>query len=287
MTADQTRSAEGTDIPKDGASVRFKMFNAVGVVVTRTVETPPRLVVRTADAAGPFDYVAAIAEVEVIKKQQTPFEKITGGVLADFWKAWATSAIQHALPKQSKPEATGRDLDGQFVGPTDPPSATAFGWVRSDLPDALEMSSDRRFYVTKNIQCGHYHAYDGITRTISWHFRTIEQAKKWCEDRAKPAPKLKSAPGIEWNRANRFDATDSKCKRFRFYPEVNPAGGISYRAADNWVKHSYTSGPADQSHRYSPLGTISDVKEWCEDRNEWNVNNTNGVSRLEDKSIPF
>lgn len=308
MTADQKRSAEGTDIPKDGASVRFKMFNTTGVVVTRTVENPPRLVVRTADAAGPFDYVAAIAEVEVIEKRQTPFEKITGGILADFWKAWATSAIQYAVPKRTRdaqkfePFGHTNDtaLDGQYMGPTAPttpaPATHAPTLIWSPQNGRGDCATScRRFVILRLSWCGHYQATDMAERNEkgdrvkSPHFGTIEAAKKWCEERVPKAdaPKIENVRGVEWDQTNKFGATGSVCKRFRFYMEPNPAGGMSYRGADDWVKHDYTSGPADKAHRYSPLGTLDDVKEWCEDRNEWNVNNTNGVSRLEDKSIPF
>jgi hypothetical protein len=179
--------------------------------------------------------------------------------------------------------AVATELDGQHVGPTSP----AFGWVRSDIPDALEMSSDRRFYVAKVAGCGHYQAYDSLTRTRSHHFNTIEQAKTYAEGRARPAPKVENVPGIEWEQASKLGETYSKCKRFLFYTETNPAGGTSYRACDQWVKNNWATGTATEPHRYSPLGTLSDVKEWCEDRSTFNVNNTNGVSRLEDKSIPL
>ncbi len=182
-------------------------------------------------------------------------------------------------------------LDQQHVGPTEPKHLTAqLIWGQPDANN-LTRSKCGRFSVVQVRSCGHYVGLDTKTHERSKHLATSAEAKLWCQEHApkEPAPTVKDVKGIEW-----IEGTDkpynirchSACRRFNIYGY----GNGKHIAHDTIVDQSAPSyGPADEPHKYSPYFiSLDDAREWCEDRNEYDVNNSDPHNvRLISKEIPF
>lgn len=173
---------------------------------------------------------------------------------------------------------SGFDHDAQQIGPHVATAREAQDWCAMRVnPEAKgtiyfsgedkngqRLSDCRRFVVTRFGD--RYQAEDTRDKVYSGRFATMQEAFKWCLDRRRgegnvnePTPKLENVPGLEWGDIEPGAWLYDTTRRFR----IDMMQAVNKKP--NPLHHA-TDLKAEPGRRVSPVGTLDEVKEWCEDR---------------------
>ncbi|VTU01036.1 unnamed protein product [Gemmataceae bacterium] len=272
-------------LPETTLQTRYfvRGYDVAGQVTERVVT---RLEIATAKRIAPVRVTGPDGRpVEIAK----PFGM--GDFLADIMASIAKGAASPASAAAPKPAAEPQAA-------AQPKPASKLVWLP---PDSRGESSThcKRFAVLKTAE-GMFRGVDQRSSKPqhSVRFTFPDSARQWCEDQfdlagdgpggppvVAPAPVANSS-GLEWisngaDKQGRPTAWASKCGRFNIWRTVEKDGtheGVWYAVdlvttiTDCGV--GGTVGPADELTRFSPNGSLDDVKEWCEDRSRF-VKGTN------------